>query len=1130
MGERELRGLGREIMQKANVGLWAYEKEDDKPVRMFADECMIKLMGAPENLSPEELFDFWYERIADEYREDIGDIFNKMLLGKHVEIQYVWKHPDGEPRIIRCGGARVESRGSLVRCEGSHQDITHLERLHEFTYRDILKAKEIEKMSYIDPLTGCQNRMALNWAYKGEYGQHFSIGVISCDLNGLKKVNDQGGHEAGDRFIRDVADVLINTFGQPWVYRVGGDEFIVVLLSATKSEFNRKIQELYEGNQERGVSVSVGYIYTTDMGKSFEDLLRESDKKMYEEKRAYYKKRGIDRRNRSEMNRNAEFIDAMVDYGSSCYLACRINLTRNTYEIIHVMEGYDVSFRNTCHTLEELLAYPAQAGVVHKDDVDDYKKYVNTKFLSEYARNNKGQNDCWIRYRSKYDREEYHLIEIQFFFGREYSDEEQIGYALLKDMGLPFREGKLLFDEVLKALSQGFESIFYVNFETDGVLPYRISPELKNALKTVLPEKCKYEDAMKFFIENLVCDKDKEVMDRVCSSEYIYEQFKSRKSFTQDFRMHKNNNEVYYRIKFANMGNLKELKHLVLGFENINSEHMMDRDFVHKGEKILIVEDVELNREILRDMLGEKYVLLEAADGDEALKILEEHCREISLVLTDIVMPKCDGYELIERMKNDRRYCNIPIIVSTADGENTNRERCLSSGATEFVSKPYNKSIILNRVSSLIRLYGISATLSKIEVDSITGLYAKEAFFNYAQETIEENPDTTYMVVVSDIVGFKSINEQYGQEVGNSILKYIACAIKDSPYGCMIGGRLGSDIIACITPKIGYKKEQIDLFIDQLRENAPIPNLLIKFGMYCTADSPETLIQRMCDKAVIALQTIKGQYGVRYAVYDSEMGKKQQLEQNILKNMDIAIKEKQFKVYYQPKYAVKNKALAGAEALVRWINPEMGFMPPNSFLPLFEKNGFITKLDKYVWEEVCRDMAGWIDRGYNIPVSVNVSRRDFTDEGLADYIIGLTDTYGIPHNMFHIEVTESAYSDNPEMLKNTIKKLHDRGFIVELDDFGTGYSSITALTGMNIDILKLDLSIIQDKNDEEKNVLDFSMNLAKILDMQTVQEGVETDEQFQRVKDKGCTYVQGYLFSKPLPKDEFDRMLTENKS
>ena len=137
-------------------------------------------------------------------------------------------------------------------------------------------------------------------------------------------------------------------------------------------------------------------------------------------------------------------------------------------------------------------------------------------------------------------------------------------------------------------------------------------------------------------------------------------------------------------------------------------------------------------------------------------------------------------------------------------------------------------------------------------------------------------------------------------------------------------------------------------------------------------------------------------------------------------------------------------------------------MSPNSFLPLFEKNGFITKLDKYVWKEVCRDMAGWIDRGYNIPVSVNVSRRDFADEGLADYIIGLTDIYGIPHNMFHIEVTESAYSDNPEMLKNTIKKLHDRGFIVELDDFGTGYSSITALTGMNIDILKLDLSIIQD--------------------------------------------------------------------
>ena len=161
-----------------------------------------------------------------------------------------------------------------------------------------------------------------------------------------------------------------------------------------------------------------------------------------------------------------------------------------------------------------------------------------------------------------------------------------------------------------------------------------------------------------------------------------------------------------------------------------------------------------------------------------------------------------------------------------------------------------------------------------------------------------------------------------------------------------------------------------------------------------------------------------------------------------------------------------------------------------------------------------------------LPISVNVSRRDFANASLTELIVDLVNYYGIPHDMLHIEITESTYADNPEMIKATIKKLHDEGFIIELDDFGTGYSSLTALAGMDVDVLKFDLSIIQEDNAEsEKNVLDFSMNLANMMKLKTVQEGVETPEQYERVKSLGCDYVQGYYFAKPLPKDDFEAYL-----
>lgn len=283
----------------------------------------------------------------------------------------------------------------------------------------------------------------------------------------------------------------------------------------------------------------------------------------------------------------------------------------------------------------------------------------------------------------------------------------------------------------------------------------------------------------------------------------------------------------------------------------------------------------------------------------------------------------------------------------------------------------------------------------------------------------------------------------------------------------------------------------------------------------------------MTDRAIMAINQIKNVYGKYIAVYDNKIREELMKQQQIIDNMQEALEKRQFKVYYQPKHEIISDNTSGAEALVRWIHPVLGFMNPGLFIDIFEKNGFITQLDEYVWNEVCSSIARWRNNGLQIvPVSINVSRRDFEKEDLAEKIINLVDSYNLPHDYLHIEVTESAYSDNPKRIEKTIEKLHDSGFVIELDDFGTGYSSLAVLNSMKLDILKLDMSLIkQDISSSDRSALVFAIKLAQILGLKTIAEGIENSEQFERVKSLGCDYIQGYFFSKPVPEEEFMKSL-----
>ncbi len=259
-------------------------------------------------------------------------------------------------------------------------------------------------------------------------------------------------------------------------------------------------------------------------------------------------------------------------------------------------------------------------------------------------------------------------------------------------------------------------------------------------------------------------------------------------------------------------------------------------------------------------------------------------------------------------------------------------------------------------------------------------------------------------------------------------------------------------------------------------------------------------------------------------IFDNKLLEEQRWHDTVHENQWNALNNEEFKVYYQPKYDPRTNTLKGAEALVRWNSAEYGFITPGRFIPIFEKNGFITELDHYMISHVAHDQKAWLDAGYDcVPVSVNVSRAHFAENDLAEQIRDLVDKAGCPHDLIEIELTESAFFDDKKAMIETIKKLKEYGFAVSMDDFGAGYSSLNSLKDMPLDVLKLDADFFRGENAGERGeiVVSEAIKLAKSLDMRTVAEGVEEKGQVDFLAQQGCDMIQGFYFAKPMPKDEY---------
>ena len=547
---------------------------------------------------------------------------------------------------------------------------------------------------------------------------------------------------------------------------------------------------------------------------------------------------------------------------------------------------------------------------------------------------------------------------------------------------------------------------------------------------------------------------------------------------------------------------------------------------------VLVVEDNEINREMLTAILSSEYRVLEAENGQEALSLLEQYKEGISLVFLDIIMPVMDGYTFLSVMKANPAYSSVPVIVITQSDEVSDEVAALSHGAADFVVKPYQPQIILHRAANIINLRETAAVVNQIKYDRLTKLYSKEFFCQRARKILLRNPDKEYDIVCSDIENFKLFNDVFGVQAGDRFLYGVAEALKQGVGSYGICGRFNGDQFVFLTGRDWvYKNEAFQKIRDEIAKLPRAGKVNVRWGVYSVSDRTVS-VETMCDRAILAAGSIKGQYGKYLAQYDEELRRKLLRERSITDGMEAALEEGQFEVYFQPKYASGDESMAGAEALVRWRHPQWGLQSPGLFIPIFEKNGFITRLDQYIWQKVCELLQRWDRKGYPaVSVSVNVSRADIYNADLLDMLTAMVHAYGLEPSRLHLEITESAYTENPGQLIETVRGLRERGFVIEMDDFGSGYSSLNMLTNLPIDMLKLDMQFIRNETAKPENqgILRFIIEIARWLKLSVVAEGVETKEQFERLKKIGCDYVQGYYFAKPMPAGEFEALIGEGK-
>lgn len=576
--------------------------------------------------------------------------------------------------------------------------------------------------------------------------------------------------------------------------------------------------------------------------------------------------------------------------------------------------------------------------------------------------------------------------------------------------------------------------------------------------------------------------------------------------------------------------------------------------FAEVGEKMdnkpvmLIVDDVNINRTVLAQFFHDDYRIVEAENGKEALEMLEQEAAHI--VLVDLMMPVMDGLEFMSVLKNNDQYKGLPIVAMTTNNDLDGQTWAVELGAADFITKPFNPAVVRCRVKNVMgasenewrRVAQLAAdkqladVASFVDNDSLTGLYNREAFYRKASRLLRDNLDTEYEIIYLDVYSFKIINDLFTMETGNLVLKTAAYYFNVLTSSGGVCGRVESDHFVLCVPRGQVRIEHLLEGIDSTVVSLGISHNIVFYAGIYDVENAYMAVDQMCDRARMAMNTVKGSNLHRYAFYDEKLRQLMLEEQMIVRDMEFALQERQFSIFLQPVYDAETGRIVSAEALVRWQHPSQGLISPGRFIPVFERNGFIVRLDRYVWEMVCEFMAELREvTGVLLPVSVNVSRLNLYNLDLLDFLMGLIKKHDISPAYLHLEITEEAYTQDSNQLIEEVELFRQNGFKVSLDDFGKGYSPVSMLKELPVDTLKVDMSFMSRGEQAGRGfrIMGGVIEAARELGMDVIIEGVETEADREFATEIGAKLIQGYYYAKPMPREDFVELcakeLIENK-
>ena len=808
-------------------------------------------------------------------------------------------------------------------------------------------------------------------------------------------------------------------------------------------------------------------------------------------------------------NISSNLKDAVTMLSTIFYRILKIDLEADSYEIIEQGNNDPLRELYQKESISACLKDVAEKGYIHEEDYKEYTEFCSLEHLKKIFLD--GSQYASLQYRRVLEGQ-YRWVSMEIVRSTEYREDNQQVVMYIRDIN----------DDYLKLL----QIAMCHTLDSVGIVSANISQGICLSFAGRRDElECQSEESIDTYIQRV-----SEMIPMPESREHFCQVFSQQnmlKLFTEGTAALSMEAVFFYseeqqpcvlriNVDMACNSFSREIEG-VLHFTDVTVAYLIEnvpQKIYQKDYENIIIIDAKREKMIKTDVLSS--VISDYLKKEEAYEGYRSYSSHRAVVESERErFKKCVELSTIkEGLRKDKQY-----FFTIHETDKTGEVRL----------KRYSYIYIDERVDIIV---GAREDITEFsEKDVLTGGYNRRGFIRITERLLNEVPDRTkYAVLFFNVKNFKAVNELFGVESGDVVLQNIFRTLTHSKLSPVITARVESDHFVCLVENKNLDFEELTSVCDnKFVKDGKCMNLIIRCGIFYVEEKPMK-ISGMIDRAKLAKRYITDEYVQPYMVYDHSMQVAYIDKAKLAGELQEGIAKEQFKVYYQPVIDTKTGKIASAEALIRWIHPDKGFISPALFIPALEENGHISELDFYVLKKVWQFINDRCENNkFVVPISVNLSWMDFYDEIMMEKILKEMDRFrenGREH-MARFEITETSYAAIRENRSGILESLRIKNAKILLDDFGSGFSSFGMLQDYDFDILKIDMSFIRKigENPKTKSIVHSIIGMAHEIGIKTVAEGVETEEQVSFLRQSGCDYIQGYYYSKPLPEEEFVEFL-----